>query len=599
MLRSVERRTEDSGEIIRKLYRRSVTSIIIAAVAASFGMLIDGVVIGKFLGTESMAAYGIVTPLFSIMTAVSGVLATGSQVFCAKHLGEGRVDRARQVFSACMILTVVISVLITAVLFVFCRPICVGLGAKGPAAGLLPLTMGYLYGISPGILPVILLFIFNALMRLDSDPERIIAAVAAMTVCDIAGDLLNALVIHGGMVGMGVSTAVSYWVALVIMLMHFRKKDIIFRASVRDIRREDMLGIFRVGAPNAIGSGSVMVRNLILNLLMVGIAGSTAVAALSVRNTLNTLFGAILLGASMTTAMIAGMVYGEEDRNSVKDLLSVSLRYTFLMGILLAVLVFAAAPYLVALFTGGKGDPVRMAELAVRAMRVYAFGLPLYGLNMVFVSYLQGIGRLKLANTVSLIDNVIYAVIIALILSPALKTGAVWLSYPIGEALVILTVVLCARRERKQMPCGTEDMLFLPDDFGVSPEDTYEKSLRTMEDIMTASYETAAFMKEKHAAEKEVLLVPLFVEEMAGNVIEHGFTKDGKAHSVDLRVLQKDGDWTVRIRDDCVSFDPLQRASVFDPGDPAANIGIRMVIGMAKDIKYMNVMQLNDLIIRL
>lgn len=68
------------GEIIKKLFRSSVTSIIIAAVAAMFGMLIDGIIIGKFLGTDSMAAYGIVSPLFSIMTAISGILAAGSQV---------------------------------------------------------------------------------------------------------------------------------------------------------------------------------------------------------------------------------------------------------------------------------------------------------------------------------------------------------------------------------------------------------------------------------------------------------------------------------------------------------------------------------------
>ena len=74
-----DRQVRQDGQIIRRLYRSSVVSIIIAAVAAMFGMLIDGVIIGKFLGTDCVAAYGLVTPLFSIMTAISGVLAAGSQ----------------------------------------------------------------------------------------------------------------------------------------------------------------------------------------------------------------------------------------------------------------------------------------------------------------------------------------------------------------------------------------------------------------------------------------------------------------------------------------------------------------------------------------
>ena len=588
----------NDGTIIRKLYRSSVTSIIIAAVAAMFGMLIDGIVIGKFLGTDSMAAYGLVSPLFSIMTAISGVLAAGSQVFCAKHLGAGRVDRARQVFSVCMIATVAISAVVIVILFLFCEPVCMGLGAKGSAANLLPLTKGYLYGISPGILPVLLLFIFNSLMRLDGDPNRVVVAVVVMTIFDIVGDLLVALVFHAGMVGMGISTAISYYAALIVLLLHFRKPDIIFKFTPKDVQWKDLAGIFKTGAPTAVGSASTMVRNTILNLIMVGVASSTAVAALSVRNTLNTLFGAILMGIGMTTTMIAGMVFGEEDRSSAGHLMRVSIRYALMFGVILGAFIFFAAPVLVSLFASGKSDSVKMAEYAVNAMRIYAFGLPMYGINQVFVNYLQGIGKLKLANLVSLLDNLIYVVLIALVFSRAIGMTAVWISYPIGEALVILTVFLAAMRDRKHVPHNTEDFLFLEDSFGGEEENTYERSFTTVDEVMQTTQELGDFMKERNASNKQTMMIPLCVEEMAKNVIEHGFTKDTKPHSVDLRVLKKEEDWIVRIRDNCRSFDPKQWMEIHHPEDPASNIGIRMVYGMAKDVQHVNAMQLNNLIIR-
>ena len=588
----------NDGMIIRKLYRYSVVSIIISAVAAMFGILIDGVVIGKFLGTDSMAAYGLVSPLFSIMTAISGVLAAGSQVFCAKYLGSGKVDRARQVFSVCMIATGVISAVLIAALLILCDPLCVLLGAKGSSAALLPYAKAYLCGISPGLFPVILLFVFNSLMRLDGDPDRVVWAVIVMTAFDIAGDLLVALVFHAGMAGMGVSTAVSYYAGLIVLLMHFRKPDILFRFSWKDLRWKDLAGILRTGAPTAVGSSSTMVRNLILNRVLVSVAGNTAVAAFSVRNTLNNLFGSILLGVAMTTAMIAGMVYGEEDRTSEKHLMKVSLQYAVGIGLLMAVIVFAGAPFLVALFANGKADSVQMSAYAVRCMRIYAVGLPLYGVNQVFVSYLQGINRLKMANVVSALDNLIYVTAFALLLSPVWNVNAVWLAYPAGEALVILTVILAAAREKKQAVRGMEDLLFLPESFGAEPDRVYERSFGTVEEVLEASEELSGFMRERQATPKQCLLIPLCVEEMVKNVIEYGFTQDAKQHNVEIRVLEKDSDWIIRIRDNCRPFDPMEWIRIYHPEDPASNIGIRMVCGMAKSMEHVNAMQLNNLVIR-
>ena len=587
----------NEGIIIRRLYRSSVVSIIIAAVAAMFGMLIDGVMISRFLGTDSMAAYGIVSPLFSLMTMISGVLAAGSQVYCARHLGAGEVERARKVFSVCMMVTVAVSLILIAVAFLFCRPICSGLGASGATAKLLPEASMYLYGIAPGILPVLLLFIFNSLMRLDGDPNRVVAAVVVMTVFDIAGDFLNVFVFKAGMLGMGISTTVSYYAALTVLLFHFRKPDIILRFTMKGLSWKELTGMLSTGAPTAVGSASTMVRTMILNRIMAGAAGSAAVAALSVRTTLNTLFGSILLGVGMTTTMIAGMVYGEEDRTSAGYLMKVSLKYAVCIGAALAVGIFCFAPNLVTLFAG-KGEAEAMAAYGIRGMRIYAFGLPMYGINMVFVNYLQGINRGRLANLVSVLDNLVFVCAIAYAFVPILNTDAVWLSYPLGEALVILFVLLMAARRKKGAPKSVEDLLFLSDSFGVPDGDIYERSIHTVDEVMESTVHLEAFMEEHKATPKQKMLIPLCVEEMVKNVVEHGFTKDERPHSVELRVLRKDDEWIIRIRDNCQAFDPKKWMEIHHPEDPASNIGIRMVYGMARSVQYVNAMQLNNLIIR-
>ena len=86
---------------------------------------------------------------------------------------------------------------------------------------------------------------------------------------------------------------------------------------------------------------------------------------------------------------------------------------------------------------------------------------------------------------------------------------------------------------------------------------------------------------------------------MAGNIVEHGFTKDRKKHSIDIHVVHKDDTIIMRIRDDCVPFNPQERLELTDPKDPMKNVGIRIVYQIAQSIEYQNILGLNVLTIRI
>ena len=91
----------------------------------------------------------------------------------------------------------------------------------------------------------------------------------------------------------------------------------------------------------------------------------------------------------------------------------------------------------------------------------------------------------------------------------------------------------------------------------------------------------------------------LAAEEMVVNVIDHGFTKDKKNHSVDVRVVCKNDEVILRIKDDCVPFDPKERNHLTEGGDAVSNVGIRTVYSIANDINYQNLFGLNVLTIRI
>jgi anti-sigma regulatory factor (Ser/Thr protein kinase) len=94
------------------------------------------------------------------------------------------------------------------------------------------------------------------------------------------------------------------------------------------------------------------------------------------------------------------------------------------------------------------------------------------------------------------------------------------------------------------------------------------------------------------------MIAGLSVEEMAGNIVRHGI-RDVHNHMIDIRISYKNGDVTIRLRDNCRAFDPTNFSSRFHSDDPTSNIGIRTIMRMAKDVVYLNNIGMNVLLIRL
>lgn len=588
---------KNNGKIISKLFKKSVISIIAAAIATMVGVVIDGIVIGRFLGPDSMAAYGLVTPIINLATAFSGILATGAQVVCAQHLGAGKSEKARRVFSMCMVVTAVVAAIMMIVILLFRGGISEILGARGKSAHLLPLVSDYLLGMVFAFPSVLLLFEFNSLMRLDGDPNRVIVAVVVMTLLDVAGDLLNALVIHGGMLGMGLATSISYFAALVIMLLHFTKKDIIFKFSPKNLNIKDLKDILTTGSSSAMGSVSAMLKNGVLNGVMVATAlSSTAVAAFGVVTTVFNFTSSIMIGVGLTTAMIAGMILGEQDRSGAEALVKVSVKTALVIGLLLGVVVFVFSDWIAGVF--GSSDGVQMVELAARGLKFYAVSIILYGVNIVFVNYTQGMRRMAVTNIFCFLQGFVFMVLPALLLSGSMQTDAVWISYIIGESATLLFIWIFAAVRKRGIPFKTSDFLFLKEPFGVEKKNQFEVSITEEYEVIPASVAVGDFCSTHNASEKTKLLISLFVEELGNNIVKYGFS-DKKGHSIDIRVIRTEDGWIMRFRDNCKQFDPTAWIKLHESEDPSSNIGIRMVCGMAKKVDYLSTMELNNLTIKI
>ena len=95
--------------MIRKLVRSMLTAQILSALTVSLCLLIDNVMISRYLGTTAIAAYGYANPILLIIGALGSMLAAGIQMACSKSLGRGLQEETNAGYSSAIAVTLCLS----------------------------------------------------------------------------------------------------------------------------------------------------------------------------------------------------------------------------------------------------------------------------------------------------------------------------------------------------------------------------------------------------------------------------------------------------------------------------------------------------------
>ena len=270
--------------MIRKLIRQMLTAQIFSALAVSLCLLIDIVVIGRYLGDEAMAAYQLANPLLLCIGAIGTLLSAGVQVACGRSLGSGSREETNAGYSSAVAVAGAVSLLFTAIALVFTPFLARAMGA-GTEGYLFDMTKGYLAGFSigaPGSMGALVLVPF---LQMAGQGNLLIVGVLSMTAADVALDLLNVLAFPNGlfgmgqMFGMGLASSLSYYAALVISGAYFLSKRCVFKFSPKGISLRKILELFREGLPACFNMASSMILVLAMNRILQSSGSSDAVAA--------------------------------------------------------------------------------------------------------------------------------------------------------------------------------------------------------------------------------------------------------------------------------------------------------------------------------
>ena len=577
--------------MIRKLIRQMLTAQILSALTVSLCLLIDNIIIGRYLGVESIAAYQLANPILLMMGALGSMLAAGVQVACSKSLGRGSQTETDSGYSSAIALTLGLSLSLMLAVLIFSAPIASAMGA-GRSGALFEQTRSYMIGFIIGVPASMGALILLPFMQMAGKNQILIAAVLGMTISDIGLDLLNVLVFHGGMFGMGLASSISYYVAMVIGCGYFLSKKCMFRFSRRLVTKKKISELFRGGVPAVFHMASGVILTFLLNKLLLGTGGSDAVAAYSVLNSIGNSASCISTGIGSVSLTMTGILFNEEDRRGLEDMMQQLFRASLLLGLGMGVLLIVLAPAFVSLFLPQAGAVRTMAVLGVR---LFAGGMIPYCINTALKNSYQVTGRERLTETISLVGGVVFPALAALILSRFLGTTGVWFYFAAGQLLTLLAICLYIRLTTGMLPWKDGAYLLLKRDLIVPKEDVLEADIHTLEEMERTVRDTEAFCLKRGESKRNSMRIALCVEEMASNTILHGFPKDNLPHHLSVRVLDKKDGWVLRFRDDCGAFDPVH----YIPKEGKDALGIRLALAIAEETSYIYSLNLNNLTLKL
>ena len=380
----------------KKLFRFTLPSIVMMIFTSIYGV-VDGYFVSNFVGKTPFAAVNFIMPFLMILGAVGFMFGTGGSALISKTMGEGRPEKARQLFSMLVYLSLFSGELLTVLWLLFLRPVAAMLGAEGE---MLENCVSYGRIILIALPAFMLQMEFQSFFITAEKPQLGLAVTVAAGVTNMVLDAVFVAVFRWGLVGAAAATAMSQVVGGIVPLFYF------FRPNSSSLRltktRFDGKALLRTctnGSSELMSNISMSLVSMLYNAQLIKYAGEDGVAAYGVLMYVSMIFLAVFLGYAIGTAPVIGFHYGAENHQELKSLLKKSLVIIGGVSVGMVALSELLAYPLSKIFVGYDAE---LLDLTLRGLLVYSFGFLFSGGSIFGSSFFTALNTHLICALISL-----------------------------------------------------------------------------------------------------------------------------------------------------------------------------------------------------
>lgn len=596
MLMEMKVEKQVDNKIIRRLFYKSEISWGVSDFSKAIGPMIDLVFVSQFIGIDGVTVLGFMSPLIMFFELIGSAVANGARNKVSAMIGAGKLADANRVFSNSLLMGGGLATIMALLAFIFSSGLAFVLGARDPAVA--EMTRQYILGYLIGFPFYTLTRVITPFLQIEGQYKRVNATSISTTVIDIVGDSVAVFVLHGGMFEIGLATSIGYILPFFISASYYmvKKSASVFKLKFKDFNLKLCTEVIRLGAPMGITKGSNSIAGLIINNMLTSFNMPYLVAAHGVFSQITVFLRAAWYAPADTLMAFAGVFVGEEDKKAVKLVQRIALLHSLVMTTLITVLLYFFCDPIVTVFL--NTDEPEALKLASQCIRISCLSLPFHTIVYNFNNYLMGIRRLRFANIYSFLIECGNLVPITLLMLGFIGYQGAWISKIVNMAGLSLIAVIYILIH-KGGKTFSDKMLLMPEDFGTTPENEMSVITSSIKKIERLSKIAVAFAMEHGADKQRALTYGLITEELAIFLANIGF-KDGEEHNINARLVAKDDDLIIRMRDDCkpLNLKDYYQMLLETPEIEDEEISLAIIFKMAKDVKYTATFGANNLIIR-
>lgn len=442
-----------SGSIGKLLFSLAVPAITAQLVNMLYN-IVDRIYIGHIpeIGTAALTGVGITFPIIILIMAFSSLISMGGAPRAAIALGEKNQEKAERTLGNCFAALLIISVVLTVVLFFFAEPILRAFGASDNTIGY---AMDYMRIYVCGTVFVQIALGMNMFITTQGFAKISMLTVVIGAVLNIALDPLFIFALGMGVSGAALATIISQGVSAVWVLSFLlgKRTTIKIQKKYMPLKRDVLLPVLALGVSPFIMQSTESLLSVALNTSLLKYGGDVAVGAYTVLASIMQIVNLPMQGLTQGAQPITSFNYGAKNFARVKKSIRLLLTCTMIYSIVFWLALMLVPQVFVSVFSS---DPELM-ETAVWALRIFLFGCFAFGAQCGFQQSFLALGQSKASLLLALLRKIVLLIPLIYIL-PLLfenKLFGVFVAEPIADILAATVTTisfLCWARKNLKAP---------------------------------------------------------------------------------------------------------------------------------------------------
>lgn len=429
----------ENNSVGRTFFKFALPSVV-GLLIVSMQTMIDGIFIGRYVGSRGLAAINISMPYINTVMSVGMMVSLGGGVIASIYLGRSMKKRAGEIAFFTLMTKVLIIGGISLLSMLFLDKIVYFLGADRE---LFPLVKGYLLPMASMAIFYNLIVYTETFARIGGRPNAVFLSGFTAFTANVILDYIFVGRMGFGMTGAATASIMANFIgALALSPLFFRNRSNI-QVSKPIGDRKLLKDILYNGSSEMLTVVSAAVATFLFNRIIMQYLGEMGVSALTIIFYVNGIVNISLFGLSQALQPIVAYNLGARKAERIYRVMNIS----FISGGTIGIVAFIGMKFysleIIKLFT--KGD-IELTALASEAAGYFIFAYILSFINIIASSFHTAIEKPMESAVIALMRSLVFVVIFLMVLPSIIGEKGIWMAVPLAELCSVFISIALMRR---------------------------------------------------------------------------------------------------------------------------------------------------------